>query len=146
MWGTVCMLTFYMMLNDINILQPGPKLGCITAPLSTSQALLSEHVKVVSFQVLFCLQHTSTSQESSLSVLQFSGQHLMYDFLYNLLNLRLTSVWVARVISNLLAAVILEMRGVGGKAGWFWLFLIEGLLTFVIGVIVSVVNYFNTII
>jgi len=84
MWGTVCMLTFYMMLNDINILQPGPKLGCVTAPLSTSHALLSEHVKVVSFQVLFCLQHTSTSQESSLSVLQFSGQHLTYDFLYNL--------------------------------------------------------------
>lgn len=25
------------------------------------------------------------------------------------------------------------MRGVGGKAGWFWLFLLEGLLTFLIG-------------
>jgi hypothetical protein len=45
---------------------------------------------------------------------------------------------VARVISNLLAAAILTMRGVDGKAGWFWLFLIEGLLTFVIGVIVSI--------
>lgn len=25
------------------------------------------------------------------------------------------------------------MRGVGGKPGWFWLFLLEGLLTFLIG-------------
>lgn len=52
---------------------------------------------------------------------------------------RLAVFWstlnVARVISSLLAAAILEMRGVGGKPGWFWLFLLEGLLTFVIGVI-----------
>jgi hypothetical protein len=29
------------------------------------------------------------------------------------------------------------MRGIGGHPGWFWLFLLEGLLTFVIGLIVS---------
>jgi MFS family permease len=44
---------------------------------------------------------------------------------------------VARVISALLAAGILQMRGIGGQPGWHWLFLLEGLLTFVIGVIVS---------
>jgi hypothetical protein len=43
---------------------------------------------------------------------------------------------VARIISSLLAAGILQMRDVQGKSGWFWLFLIEGLLTFTIGVIV----------
>jgi hypothetical protein len=57
------------------------------------------------------------------------------------LAIRLACFWstlnVARVISALLAAGILEMRGVGGKPGWFWLFLIEGLLTFLIGFIVS---------
>lgn len=29
------------------------------------------------------------------------------------------------------------MRGVGGKPGWFYLFLLEGLLTFLLGFIVS---------
>lgn len=55
------------------------------------------------------------------------------------LSVRLSCFWstlnVARIISALLAAAILNMRGVGGKPGWFWLFLIEGLLTFLIGVI-----------
>jgi len=57
------------------------------------------------------------------------------------LSVRLAAFWstlnVARVISALLAAGILEMRGVGGKPGWFWLFLLEGLLTFFIAVVVG---------
>lgn len=56
------------------------------------------------------------------------------------LSIRLAAFWstlnVARVISALLAAGILELRGTSGKPGWFWLFLIEGILTFVIGIIV----------
>jgi hypothetical protein len=55
------------------------------------------------------------------------------------LSIRLAAFWstlnIARIISALLAAAILNMRGVGGKPGWFWLFLIEGLLTFVVGFI-----------
>ncbi|KAE8353369.1 MFS general substrate transporter [Aspergillus coremiiformis] len=55
------------------------------------------------------------------------------------LSVRLAFFWstlnVARIISSLLAAGILQMRGVHGKTGWFWLFLIEGLLTFVIGLV-----------
>ncbi|KAL1883675.1 hypothetical protein Plec18167_002682 [Paecilomyces lecythidis] len=58
------------------------------------------------------------------------------------LAVRLAFFWstlnIARIISSLLAAGILEMRGVGGKSGWFWLFLIEGLLTFVIGFITPI--------
>ncbi|KAL5341424.1 major facilitator superfamily domain-containing protein [Aspergillus crustosus] len=53
------------------------------------------------------------------------------------LSVRLAFFWstlnIARIISALLAAGILEMRGTHGKTGWFWLFLIDGLLTFVIG-------------
>lgn len=55
------------------------------------------------------------------------------------LSVRLAAFWstlnVARVISALLAAGILKMRGISGKPGWFWLFLLEGLLTVVIGLI-----------
>jgi MFS family permease len=55
------------------------------------------------------------------------------------LAVRLAVFWstlnVARVVSALLAAGILEMRGIQGKPGWFWLFLLEGLLTFIIGVL-----------
>lgn len=59
------------------------------------------------------------------------------------LSIRLAAFWstlnVARVISAVLAAGILEMRGIGGKPGWFWLFLLEGLLTMIIGLLVSMI-------
>ncbi|PNH64238.1 hypothetical protein VD0002_g4352 [Verticillium dahliae] len=57
------------------------------------------------------------------------------------LSIRLAAFWstlnIARVISALLAAGILEMRGIGGYPGWFWLFLLEGLLTVVLAIISS---------
>jgi hypothetical protein len=59
------------------------------------------------------------------------------------LSTRLAVFWstlnVARVISALLAAGILKMRGIGGHAGWFWLFLLEGLLTCVIALVVRLI-------
>lgn len=39
--------------------------------------------------------------------------------------------------SGLLAAAILPMQGKGGLPGWSWLFLIEGLIGVLVGVIVS---------
>ncbi|OAL52823.1 MFS general substrate transporter [Pyrenochaeta sp. DS3sAY3a] len=57
------------------------------------------------------------------------------------LSIRLAAFWsslnIARVLSALLAAGILEMRGIGGKPGWFYLFLLEGLLT----VLVALISY-----
>ncbi|KAF3992258.1 hypothetical protein FT663_01223 [Candidozyma haemuli var. vulneris] len=40
---------------------------------------------------------------------------------------------VAGAFSGLLAAAISQMDGVGGYEGWRWIFIIEGLLTFVVG-------------
>ncbi|THW60960.1 putative MFS transporter [Aureobasidium pullulans] len=42
---------------------------------------------------------------------------------------------IAKALSSLIAAGILNMRGIGGKPGWFYLLLINGLVVFVIGVI-----------
>ena len=44
---------------------------------------------------------------------------------------------LAGAFGGLLARGILEMRGVGGLAGWRWLFIIEGILTVLIGMITS---------
>jgi hypothetical protein len=51
------------------------------------------------------------------------------------LNFELRSRSCSGVISALLAAGLLEMRGVDGRPGWFWLFLLEGILTVVLGLI-----------
>lgn len=39
----------------------------------------------------------------------------------------------AGAFGGLLARGIGEMDGIGGKGGWAWIFIIEGILTFVIG-------------
>jgi MFS family permease len=53
--------------------------------------------------------------------------------------IRLAFFWVAtyiaHIVSAFLATGILKLRGVSGVAGWRYLFLIEGLLTFSIGII-----------
>jgi hypothetical protein len=69
------------------------------------------------------------------------GAILMATYFYTSkeLSIRLAAFWstlnIARVISALLAAGFLEMRGIEGRPGWFWLLSLEGLLTFVIGVV-----------
>ncbi|KAL5535436.1 hypothetical protein ACEPAF_3530 [Sanghuangporus sanghuang] len=46
-----------------------------------------------------------------------------------------TSATVAGAFGGLLAAAIAEMDGIGGKKGWEWIFIIEGLLTVVVGIV-----------
>lgn len=41
---------------------------------------------------------------------------------------------LAGSFGGLLAAAIAKMDGIGGKPGWAWIFILEGLLTFLIGV------------
>jgi MFS family permease len=40
---------------------------------------------------------------------------------------------LAGAFGGLLARGISQMDGVGGKAGWSWIFIIEGLLTLIVG-------------
>ncbi|KAI6010739.1 major facilitator superfamily domain-containing protein [Pisolithus orientalis] len=55
------------------------------------------------------------------------------------LQIRVTTLFVSASLtgafSGLLAAAITHMDGVGGKPGWAWIFFIEGLFTFLFGVI-----------
>ncbi|KAJ3565456.1 hypothetical protein NP233_g7613 [Leucocoprinus birnbaumii] len=46
-----------------------------------------------------------------------------------------SSATVAGAFSGLLAAAIANMDGIGGKPGWAWIFILEGLATVIIGVI-----------
>lgn len=63
---------------------------------------------------------------------------LTYFFKSDELPLRLAWFWTAlstcNIVGSLLAAGILQMRGLHGKSGWQYLFLIEGIFTFFIGV------------
>ncbi|GAA5840477.1 hypothetical protein JCM3766R1_000298 [Sporobolomyces carnicolor] len=42
--------------------------------------------------------------------------------------------YLSDTITGFLAVGLLKMRGIGGHAGWQWMFLIEGLFTFAVGV------------
>ncbi|KII91277.1 hypothetical protein PLICRDRAFT_696369 [Plicaturopsis crispa FD-325 SS-3] len=65
--------------------------------------------------------------------------YLSYFYTKNELPFRLSMFWmssnVCTIVSSFIALGVLRLRGVLGKAGWRWLFLIEGLITFVIGML-----------
>ncbi|KAI0031315.1 allantoate permease [Vararia minispora EC-137] len=64
--------------------------------------------------------------------------YLSYFYTKKELPMRLAIFWISAnvcsIFASFLAFGVLHMRGVLGKAGWRWLFLIEGLITLVIGI------------
>ncbi|KAI8947546.1 major facilitator superfamily domain-containing protein [Xylaria longipes] len=64
---------------------------------------------------------------------------LSYFYTSRELPIRLSYFWTTLsatgVLTSLLAFALLHLRGVAGWAGWRWLFLIEGIITFTIGFI-----------
>ncbi|GAA5886066.1 hypothetical protein JCM6882_004251 [Rhodosporidiobolus microsporus] len=64
--------------------------------------------------------------------------YLSYYYTKHNLPIRLAFFWsinyIADMLTAFLAVGLLKMRGIGGYAGWRWMFLIEGLFTLVIGI------------
>ncbi|KAG8630706.1 hypothetical protein KVT40_002325 [Elsinoe batatas] len=65
--------------------------------------------------------------------------YITYWYKSRELPIRLSWFWtvlsVCNVLGSLLAAGVLQMRGLQGWSGWQWLFLIEGCLTAVVGIL-----------
>ncbi|KAL1862786.1 hypothetical protein VTK73DRAFT_6645 [Phialemonium thermophilum] len=68
--------------------------------------------------------------------------YLSYFYKHHELTLRLgffwTGMFVADIVTSILAFGLLHMRNVQGYAGWRWLFLIEGLITGTVGLLAYV--------
>ncbi|KAI0053179.1 allantoate permease [Auriscalpium vulgare] len=64
--------------------------------------------------------------------------YLSYFYTKYELPYRLSLFWMSSnlcsIIASFIAFGVLHMRGVQGKAGWRWLFLVEGIITLVIGI------------
>ncbi|KAK5994831.1 putative transporter [Cladobotryum mycophilum] len=63
---------------------------------------------------------------------------LTYFYKSNELPVRLAWFWTAlsavNILGSFIAAGVLQMRGIAGWGGWRWLFLLEGIITLIIGI------------
>ncbi|KAH8726161.1 major facilitator superfamily domain-containing protein [Phaeosphaeriaceae sp. PMI808] len=107
-----------------------PTIICAWSVVSASQAALQTETQYYAIRCLLGLSMGGFIPDIVL--------WLTYFFKSNELPLRLAWFWTAlstcNIVGSLLAAGILQMRGLNGWSGWQYLFMIEGLLTFIVGV------------
>lgn len=108
-----------------------PSIICMWSVISAAQAGLTGKT---GYYVIRCLLGLLMGGFIPDTVLYIS-----YFYKKRELPIRLSWFWtvlsVCNIVGSLLAAGILEMRGIGGLSGWKWLFLLEGLFTLCIGVL-----------
>ncbi|GAA5907591.1 uncharacterized protein JCM6883_001827 [Sporobolomyces salmoneus] len=118
----------------IKRLRPSIYIPCLMVAWSIVLTLMG---LVTNFEGLAAARFFLGLAESGL----FPGLCLVLTFWYKReeTNLRIAIFFSAATLSGafggLLAYGLSQMAGVGGKPGWAWIFIIEGLLTFVVGVI-----------
>ncbi|KAB5583568.1 major facilitator superfamily domain-containing protein [Coniochaeta sp. 2T2.1] len=107
-----------------------PFLMCCWSVVAGSQAFLSNRAGFYAIKALLGLLMGGFIPDIVL--------WLTYFYKSNELPLRLAWFWTAlstvNILGSLLAAGILQMRGINGWGGWRWLFLIEALITLIIGI------------
>ncbi|KAL4974485.1 major facilitator superfamily domain-containing protein [Aspergillus desertorum] len=134
--------------NDYNLGQTLFKVAFLLAELP-SQLVSKKIAQMCLWSIASAAQFWLNSRASFLALRVIIGVlqggfipdiilYLSYFFKSDELPLRLAIFWMANrltdVISPLIAYGVLHMRGTHGQEGWRWLFLIEGLLTLLIGI------------
>ncbi|KAK5080933.1 hypothetical protein LTR05_008249 [Lithohypha guttulata] len=108
-----------------------PSIICMWSIISAAQAGITSKT---SYYVIRCLLGLLMGGFIPDTVL-----YITYWYKKKELSIRLSWFWtvlsVCNIVGSLLAAGILQMRGIGGWSGWQWLFLIEGLFTLIIGIL-----------
>ncbi|GAA5983611.1 hypothetical protein JCM11641_007299 [Rhodosporidiobolus odoratus] len=159
--GNLANATADNLLDDLNLTQGDYNLGNTLSKLGFLCAELPSQMigkklgpdrwlpgQMVVFSVLAFAQFWMNGRNSFLAlrflIAFFQGGFIPDCILYfsyyydkNSLPIRLAFFWsinyIADLVTSFLAVGLLKMRGIGGYAGWRWMFLIEGLFTLVIG-------------
>ncbi|OIW27618.1 MFS general substrate transporter [Coniochaeta ligniaria NRRL 30616] len=107
-----------------------PTIMCCWSIVAGSQAFLTNRAGFYAIKALLGLLMGGFIPDSVL--------WLTYFYKSNELPLRLAWFWTAlstvNILGSLIAAGVLQMRGINGWSGWQWLFLLEAIVTLIIGI------------